>query len=95
MENNQTHEEMLSLLKQNQALLLENNAILKKQEKRAQVGIILKVIWIFVLVILPLLLLPYIMSGLTAGLGIGGDSGPDGLNSATKNAQDLLNSLPK
>jgi hypothetical protein len=95
MENDQTHQEMLDLLRQNNALLRENNVILKKQEKRARNGMILKVIWIFVLVILPLLLLPYIMSGLTTGLGIGSDGSAAGLESATKNAQDLLNSLPK
>ena len=95
MENDQTHEEMLNLLRQNQALLQENNAILKKQEKRARVGIVLKIVWIFILVVLPILLLPYIMSGLTAGLGIGRDQSGSSLETAAKNAQDLLNSLPK
>lgn len=51
-----------SLIKANHELLLENNLLLKKMERRAVLGMWLKGVLVVVFFILPLLLLPYLLN---------------------------------
>jgi hypothetical protein len=84
----------LGLARENYRLALENNAILKKMEKRYVRGFWLKLVGFIVFFILPLLLIPYLMNSYLDSLGM--SSGMDsmfGTEDRTSNAQKVLDLL--
>jgi hypothetical protein len=64
------HERMRGLLEANNALLLENNALLKKIDRRDIRGMWFKIIWIALVIGLPLMFLSYVMNNYMSMLGV-------------------------
>jgi len=60
MEPDNHHQQMLTMLTENNRLLSENNAILKKQERRAKLGMIWRIVWIIIIVGLPIIAFYYL-----------------------------------
>ena len=87
------HARIEKLLTENQALLIENNAILKKQEKRAMRSFWLKVVWFVILIGLPLILLPYLVSTLIGSMGLPSGASGSSMSETLKNAQETLQLL--
>jgi len=87
------HERIEKLLTENQALLLENNAILKKQEKRAIRGFWLKIVWFAILIGLPIILLPYIMATVMGSMGLPTGGSDTSMSETLRNAQETLRLL--
>ncbi len=56
------HDEIVKLLRENQALLLENNELLHKQEVRERRRLIFKVIWYTILLGVPMIAYYYLYS---------------------------------
>ncbi len=73
------HDEIVKLLRENQALLLENNELLHKQEVRERRRLIFKVVWYTILLGIPMIAYYYLYSmfvgGVSAGLNPAGVSG--------------------
>ena len=84
----------LGLARENYRLALENNAILKKMEKRHARNFWFKLVGFIVFFILPLFFLPYFFNSYLNSLGLAGGMG-QGLNIQTSesNAQQVLDLL--
>lgn len=74
-----SHVAMTHLLRENNRLLEENNAMLRKQERRAKWALMGKILWFAVLIGLPLIMYWYLrdsveslLSLMQAGQGAGG-----------------------
>lgn len=83
----------LGLARENYRLALENNAILKKMEKRYVRGFWLKLVGFIIFFILPLLFIPYFINSYLSSLGM--SSGMDSMfgTQDTSNAQKVLDLL--
>ncbi len=68
------HDCMRSLLEANNALLVENNALLKKIDRRDIRAMWFKFIWIALLIGLPLLFMSYFINTYMGMLGLGSNS---------------------
>ena len=86
--------DMMTLAIENNRLLLENNELLKKMDRRAIRGFWFKVLWFIVLFVLPLLFLPYLFNSYLDSLKLAGDGaeGAPALN-ATDSMQQVLDLL--
>lgn len=85
------HDKMRQLLEANNTLLIENNALLKKIDRRDIRGIWFKVIWIAIIIGLPLIFLSYFMNNYMSMLGV-----PEGGTDSTsiiKSLQDAQKTL--
>jgi len=69
--DNHSHDEIVRLLKENQALLLANNELLEKQEKREKRRLILKIVWYTILLGIPMIAYYYLYSMFMGTLGAG------------------------
>ena len=88
-----SHERIEKLLTENQALLIENNTILKKQEKRAVRSFWLRVVWFAILIGLPIILLPYIMATVMGSMGLPAGDSSSSMSETLKNAEETLRLL--
>ena len=84
------HARIEKLLTENQALLIENNLMLKKQEKRAVRAFWLKAVWLAILIGLPIILLPYLMAMVMGSMGLPTAIGDSSMAETLKNAQETL-----
>ena len=89
----QEEETLLSLTKANHELLIANNQLLIKFDKRYVRGVWLKVVWVAILIGLPIILLPYLMSTLMGSMGLPNSSAGTNMNETLKNAQETLRLL--
>ena len=85
----------LGLARENYRLALENNAILKKMEKRYVRGFWLKLVGFIIFFILPLLLIPYFMNSYFSSLGMSSGMGNmfGSEEKTPSNAQQILDLL--
>lgn len=90
---NQTEETILSLTKQNHELLLANNLLLQKMDRRYIRGFWFKLLWFAILIGLPIILLPYIMSTVMGSMGLQSSSSDTNMSQTLKNAQETLRML--
>jgi hypothetical protein len=67
MESTNRDDEIVGLLKQNQALLQQNNELLEKQERREKRKLIFKVVWYALLLGVPMIAYYYLYSMLVGG----------------------------
>ena len=88
-----SHARIEKLLTENQALLIENNTILKKQEKRAVRSFWLRVVWFAILIGLPIILLPYIMATVMGSMGLPAGDSSSSMSETLKNAEETLRLL--
>ena len=72
---------ILQMLAENQQLLKINHELLLKQERRAKVGLITKLVWYGVLLFLPLILYYFLYNTLMDAMSFG--NGTEGNMSAT------------
>ena len=86
-------ETLLSLTKANHELLIANNELLMKFDRRYVRGFWFKLIWFAILIGLPIILLPYIMSTLMGSVGLQGSSSSSSMSETLKNAQETLKLL--
>lgn len=87
------HPHIEKLLTETRALLVENNQLLKKQEKRAIRGFWFKIIWFVVLIVLPIILWPFMISTLMSSMGLSDASYGSDMSQTLKNAQETLRLL--
>ncbi len=70
------HDLILTMLAENQQLLKENNLLLKRQEKRARTGLIMRVIWIAVMLGLPFIIYFYVYNTVLGSFSSGNSDNP-------------------
>ena len=88
--------DMRAIALENNRLLLENNQILNKMERRATRAFWFKIIWFIVLFVLPLLFLPYLFNSYLNSLKIAGDESTDSpAFNSTDSMQQVLDLLQK
>ncbi len=88
------HEKMRGLLEANNALLLENNALLKKIDRRDIRAMWFKIIWVAVIIGLPLIFLSYFMTNYMSMLGVpAGSSDTTSILNSLQEAQKTLDEL--
>ena len=84
---------LLSLTKANNELLIANNELLVKFDRRYVRGFWLKVLWFAILIGLPILLLPYLMSTVMGSMGLQSSGSEANMSETLKNAQETLRLL--
>jgi len=91
MEPIHSHEEIVELLKANQALLKQNNELLLSQDKREQRRLVFKFVWYAVLIGLPLIAYYYLYS-VFLGIfdGVGSPTGTHGIGTTSDTIEQLL-----
>jgi len=67
---NTSHTEMKRLLRENNRLLAANNAILRKQERRAKWALVGRVLWLAIIVGLPLVMYWYLRDSFEVFLSV-------------------------
>ncbi len=92
--NDHSSEVLATLIKQNQELLLANNELLQKMDRRYVRGIWFKVLWFAVLIGLPILFYSYFINSYKSMLGISAvSSGDTSLTETAVSAQQILDLL--
>jgi hypothetical protein len=68
MEDRNQHEQILTILTENNRLLAENNEMLKKMRRAARMGFIFRIIWLGIIIGGPLIIYWYFIQPFLAAL---------------------------